>query len=441
MFTVPGPLDVDGAVLVTGGTGGLGALVARHLVASGGVRHLVLASRRGLEAPGAGELVAELEAAGCGVRVAACDVADRDQLSALLGSLDVALSGVVHAAGVLDDGVVTSLTPEQLDRVMRPKVDAALLLDELTAGMDLRSFVLFSSVAALIGNPGQGNYAAANAVLDALAARRRAQGRPAVSLAWGLWAVETGMTGELGNTDLTRLNRLGLEPLATELGLELLDAAQRVDAALVAPVQLDLASIRAQAREGMAPHLLAGLVRVQARQTRAAGGGGSLASRLAQVGPEDWERVTLDLVTAQVAAVLGHASASALDAGRAFKELGFDSLSAVELRNRLTQATGLKLPTTLVFDHPTAIAVTRYMIPVAMPGAAPSSRRSSEENEIREMLTSIPIGRLRATGLLDALLELVNNASESGSPTEDSAASIDDMDAAALIRLTEETAV
>ncbi|MFJ9900152.1 type I polyketide synthase [Streptomyces sp. NPDC091280] len=443
VFTVPGPVDVDGAVLVTGGTGGLGALVARHLVESGGVRHLVLASRRGLEAPGAGELVAELEAAGGRVRVAACDVADRDQLTALLASLDVPLSGVVHAAGVLDDGVVTSLTPEQLDRVMRPKVDAALLLDELTAGMELRSFVLFSSVAALIGNPGQGNYAAANAVLDALAARRRSQGRAAVSLAWGLWAVETGMTGELGNTDLTRLNRLGLHPLATELGLELLDAAQRVDAALVAPVQLDLASIRTQAREGMAPPLLAGLVRVQARQTRAASAGGSLASRLAQVGPDDWERVTLDLVTAQVAAVLGHATASSLHPERAFKELGFDSLSAVELRNRLTQATGLKLPTTLVFDHPTAMAVTRYMIPVAMPGAAPNGNtsRSTEENEIREVLTSIPIGRLRATGLLDALLELVNNASENGSPTEDSAASIDDMDAAALIRLTEETAV
>ncbi|MET7575702.1 type I polyketide synthase, partial [Streptomyces sp. NPDC005492] len=230
----------DGAVLVTGGTGGLGALVARHLVASGGVRHLVLASRRGLEAPGAGELVAELEAAGSRVRVAACDVADRDQLTALLGSLDVPLSGVVHAAGVLDDGLVASMSPEQLSRVLRPKLDAALLLDELTVGMDVRSFVLFSSVAALIGSAGQGNYAAANAGLDALAARRRAEGRPAVSLAWGLWAAETGMTGELDAAQLARLERMGLQALSSELGLELLDAAQRVDAALVAPVQLDL---------------------------------------------------------------------------------------------------------------------------------------------------------------------------------------------------------
>ncbi|TJZ93605.1 type I polyketide synthase, partial [Actinacidiphila oryziradicis] len=351
----------DGAVLVTGGTGGLGALVARHLVTSGGVRYLVLASRRGLEAPGAGELVAELEAAGCRVRVAACDVADREQLTALLGSLEVPLAGVVHAAGVLDDGLLASMTPEQLDRVMRPKLDAALLLDELTAGMDLQSFVLFSSVAALIGSAGQGNYAAANAGLDALAARRRAQRRPAVSLAWGLWAAETGMTGELDAAQLTRLNRIGVQPLSSELGLELLGTAQRVDAALVAPVQLDLAALREQAQAGTAVPLLAGLVRTPGRPARA-GGGGSLATRLAGVNREQWEQVTLDLVTAQVAAVLGHASASAVDPGRAFKELGFDSLSAVELRNRVAQATGLKLPATLIFDHPRPTAVARFLV-------------------------------------------------------------------------------
>ncbi|TJZ92127.1 type I polyketide synthase, partial [Actinacidiphila oryziradicis] len=335
-----------------------------------GVRHLVLASRRGLEAPGAGELVAELEAVGCRVRVAACDVADREQLTALLGSLQVPLAGVVHAAGVLDDGLLASMTPEQLDRVMRPKVDAALLLDELTAGMDLQSFVLFSSVAALIGSAGQGNYAAANAGLDALAARRRAQGRPAVSLAWGLWAAETGMTGVLDAAQLTRLNRMGVQPLSSEFGLELLDAAQRVDAALVAPVQLDLAALREQAQAGTAVPLLAGLVRTPGRATRS-GGGGSLAKRLAGVDREQWEQVALDLVTTQVAAVLGHASASAVDSARAFKDLGFDSLAAVELRNRLAQATGLKLPATLVFDHPTAIAVARFLV-TQVPGATAS---------------------------------------------------------------------
>ncbi|WP_328474034.1 SDR family NAD(P)-dependent oxidoreductase [Streptomyces sp. NBC_00448] len=367
VFTVPQPADPRHAVLVTGGTGGLGALVARHLVTAGGARHLVLASRRGLEAPGAGELVAELEAAGCRVRVAACDVADREQLTELLGSLEVPLAGVVHAAGVLDDGLLESMTPEQLERVMRPKLEAALLLDELTAGTDLQSFVLFSSVAALIGSAGQGNYAAANAGLDALAAWRRAQGRPAVSLAWGLWAAETGMTGELDAAQLTRLSRMGVQPMAAEFGLELLDAAQRVDAALVAPVQLDLAALRAQARTGTAVPLLAGLVRSPGRPARA-GGGGSLATRLAGVEREQWEQVALELVTAQVAAVLGHAAASAVDAERAFKELGFDSLAAVELRNRLAQATGFKLPATLVFDHPTSAAVARFLV-TQVPGA------------------------------------------------------------------------
>jgi polyketide synthase 12 len=368
VFTVPQPPDPDGAVLVTGGTGGLGALVARHLATAGGARNLVLASRRGLEAPGAAGLAAELEAAGCRVRVAACDVADREQLSGLLGSLEAPLAAVVHAAGVLDDGLVESLTPERLERVMRPKADAALLLDELTAGTDLRSFVLFSSVAGLLGNAGQGNYAAANAVLDALAARRRAAGRPAVSLAWGLWEASTGMTGEMRDADLARMGRLGLLPMTSQLGLELLDAAQRADAPLVAPVRLDLAALRAQARAGTAPPLLAGLVREPGRPARAAGGG-TLAARLAQADRDQWERVTLDLVTAQAAAVLGHASAAAVDPGRAFKDLGFDSLAAVELRNRLAQVTGLKLPATLVFDHPTPIAVARHILGEAAPAA------------------------------------------------------------------------
>ncbi|MEW1866351.1 SDR family NAD(P)-dependent oxidoreductase, partial [Streptomyces sp. NPDC088194] len=414
-----GPLlgaGTDGAVLVTGGTGGLGALVARHLVTAGGARHLVLASRRGLEAPGAGELVAELEAAGCQVRVAACDVADREQLTSLLGSLEVPLTGVVHAAGVLEDGLVASLTPEQVDRVLRPKLDAALLLDELTAELDLRSFVLFSSVAALIGSAGQGNYAAANAGLDALAAWRRAQGRPAVSLAWGLWAAETGMTGELDAAQLARLERMGVQALSSELGLELLDAAQRVDAALVAPVQLDLAALREQARAGTAVPLLAGLVRSPGRAGRA-GGGGSLATRLAGVEREQWERVTLELVTAQVAAVLGHASASTVESGRAFKEQGFDSLSSVELRNRLVQATGLKLPATLVFDHPTAVAVAKFLV-TQVPGAdagagkavaarVPARRRADvdEPLAIVGMSCRYPGGASSPEGLWDLVAE------------------------------------
>ncbi|MFI1930493.1 SDR family NAD(P)-dependent oxidoreductase, partial [Streptomyces sp. NPDC020328] len=351
--------DPEGTVLITGGTGGLGVLFARHLAEQRGARRLLLASRRGTEAPGVTELVAGLEAVGCEVRVAACDVSDRAELASLIGSLDVPLTAVIHAAGVVDDGVLESLSAEQVERVMRPKVDAALHLHELTAGMGLSAFVLFSSVAALIGSPGQGNYAAANAALDALAAHRRAQGLPATSLAWGLWAETSGMAGGLDETELARLERQGIGALSAEAGLGLFDRALRVGGSLVVPVRLDLAALRVRARSGLLPALLRGLVRVPGKS---AGAGGSLARRLAEVGEADRERVVLELVQAQVAAVLGHATSAAVVPDRAFKELGFDSLGAVELRNRLTQASGVRLPSTLVFDHPTPVAVARFLL-------------------------------------------------------------------------------
>ncbi|MFI6653759.1 SDR family NAD(P)-dependent oxidoreductase, partial [Streptomyces sp. NPDC050529] len=351
--------DPDGTVLITGGTGGLGALFARHLAEHHGIRNLLLVSRRGPAADGVAELVAGLEAVGCAVRVAACDVSDRDQLASLIASLEVPLTAVIHAAGVVDDGVLESLSAEQVERVMRPKVDAALHLHELTAGMDLSAFVLFSSVAALIGSPGQGNYAAANAALDALAAYRRAQGLPAMSLAWGLWADASGMAGGLDEAELARLERMGVGALSAELGLGLFDRALRVGGSLVVPVRLDLAALRVQARSGLLPALLRGLVRVP-RQS--AGAGGWLAERLVGVSESDRERVVLELVQAQVAAVLGHATSAAVVPDRAFKELGFDSLGAVELRNRLTQASGVRLPSTLVFDHPSPVAVARFLL-------------------------------------------------------------------------------
>ncbi|MFJ3792508.1 SDR family NAD(P)-dependent oxidoreductase, partial [Kitasatospora sp. NPDC090091] len=369
---VPGALPVlDGTVLVTGGTSGLGALFAKHLVERHGVRDLLLVSRRGAAAEGVAELVAELAAAGAMARVEACDVADRDQLAALVASVEK-LTAVVHAAGVLDDGVIESMTAEQIERVMRPKVDAAWHLHELTAGTDLAAFVLFSSVAALIGAPGQANYAAANAALDALAAKRRAEGLAAMSLAWGLWAEAGGMTGQLGDDEVARLERMGVGAITADLGPKLFDQALALDTTLLAPVKLDAAALRSQARAGLLPAVLRGLVRMP---NRTAGSGGSLAERLAGLAEADRERVVLELVQTQVAAVLGHATGTALDPDRAFKDLGFDSLSAVELRNRLTQATGLRLPATLVFDHPSPAMVARLVLAEAG-GAAEGQQRA-----------------------------------------------------------------
>ncbi|MBB5801448.1 acyl transferase domain-containing protein/acyl carrier protein [Saccharothrix ecbatanensis] len=357
--TQPDPINPNGTVVITGGTGGLGALFARHLVTTHGVRHLLLLSRRGLEADGAAELVAELEALGCAAQVVACDVSDRVQLTDVLSTVEQPLTAIVHAAGVVDDGMIESLSPADLERVMRPKLDAAWHLHELTIAADLSAFVMFSSMAALIGSPGQGNYAAANASLDALAGARRAAGLPATSLAWGLWSQTTGMAGELSEADLARLERMGISALSHEHGLALFDWALGTDAALVAPVQLDPATLRTQARSGVLPALLRGLAPAPARRAVT---GGSLAQRLAGVVEADRTRILLEVVAEQVAAVLGHASAAAVDTERAFKELGFDSLSAVELRNRLTQSTGVRLPATLIFDHPTPAAVARLLL-------------------------------------------------------------------------------
>ncbi|MFF4370907.1 type I polyketide synthase, partial [Streptomyces sp. NPDC001594] len=372
-FTAPaptpagGPLDTTGTVLVTGGTGSLGGLLARHLVTGHGVRHLVLASRRGPNAPGAAELEAELLALGAArVEIAACDAADRDALAALLAAVpaDRPLTAVIHAAGILDDGLVAGMTPEQLERVLRPKADAAVNLHELTRGLDLSAFVLFSSIAGTFGNPGQGNYAAANAFLDALAHHRRAQGLPAHSLAWGLWAQASDMLGHLAQDDLAWMKRSGIRPLPSDLGLALLDAATGQDGPHLVPVRMDLNTLRGEAASGMLRPLFRGLVRAVARRTAAtadAAASGGLAGRLTGLAPDEQTRILLDLVRTQVATVLGHATPETVSAGRPFKDLGFDSLTAVELRNRLNAATGLRLPATLVFDHPTPGRLTEHL--------------------------------------------------------------------------------
>ncbi|CAL9357783.1 Narbonolide_10-deoxymethynolide synthase PikA1, modules 1 and 2 [Streptomyces sp. enrichment culture] len=358
----------DGTVLVTGGTGSLGAVVARHLVRTHGARRLVLASRSGPEAPGAAELAAELAAAGTRVEVLACDVGDREAVASLLAGVpaDAPLTAVVHTAGVLDDGVLTALTPDRMDTVLRPKADGARHLHELTAGLDLSAFVLFSSAAGTFGSSGQGNYAAANAYLDALAQHRAARGLPALSLGWGMWAQDAGMTAGLDATDHRRLARDGMTPLSAAEGMELFDAALRGGTPVLLPMKLDVGALRAQAADGPVPPLLRGLVpqprRGRQRVRRApADGADALSTRLAGVGAADRQAILLDLVRQEAAHVLGHTSAGRIGHGAAFTDVGFDSLTVIELRDRLLARTGLRLPATFAFDFPTPVTLADHL--------------------------------------------------------------------------------
>ena len=347
-------LDPDGTVLITGGTGGLGAQLARHLVTTRGVRHLLLASRRGPDADGSAALVAELAELGAEARVAACDVTDREAVAGLLSAIPAEhpLTGVVHAAGVLDDGIITALTPERVDRVLGPKVTAARHLHELTADAEPALFALFSSAAGVLGTPGQANYAAANSALDALAHDRRAAGLPAVSMAWGLWDSASDMTGELSDTDRARLGRGGFGALPADEGLALFDAAAGADRPLSVLIKIDPAAV-AKATATVPP-ILRSLVRATGRRASSARSApaGELVQRLTGLAEAEQRQVLLDAVRAQVAGVLAHGSAESIAPTQAFKELGFDSLTSVELRNRLNSATGLRLPATLVFDYP-----------------------------------------------------------------------------------------
>ncbi|MFF3942850.1 SDR family NAD(P)-dependent oxidoreductase, partial [Streptomyces phaeofaciens] len=465
----PAALGPDGTVLITGGTGTLGALVARHLVAEHGVRRLLLLGRRGEAAEGVAGLRAELAAAGAEVGVVACDSADREALAEVLAGVPAAhpLTGVVHAAGVLDDAVLTALTPERLDAVLRPKVDAAWHLHELTRDADLAAFVLFSSSAAVLGGPGQGNYAAANAFLDALARHRRAQGLPGLSVAWGLWERASAMTGHLDEGDLARLRRAGFHALSDADGLALFDAALPSDRSEVVAVRLDAAALEAG---GAVDHpLLRGLAGPVARRRRtveaaAVGGANSAAAavdlreRLAALPVAERGRVLLDLVRDAAALVLGHPSNTAIGPRQAFKQLGFDSLTSVELRNRLNAATGLRLPATLVFDHPTPTALGEHLLgelTSAAPESAPDDAHAGfddlgglgdlSDEGVRRLLAALPPARLRESGLLPALVRLGAEAAASapgGAVDEpqkidavDEPDAFDDLDADELIDL------
>ncbi|MFD5430187.1 SDR family NAD(P)-dependent oxidoreductase, partial [Streptomyces sp. NPDC127084] len=370
------PWDAAGTVLVTGGTGGLGSLVARHLVSEHGVRQLLLISRSGMAAEGAAELVAELSAAGAEVRVEACDVTDRDALAGLLAAIpaDRPLRGVVHTAGIAEGGLVTTLTPASMERVMRPKADAAWNLHLLTKDLDLTAFVMFSSSGGLILAAGQGDYAAANVFLDALAQHRRATGLPATSLAYATWDPPVGLTAQLTEVDLNRIRSLGVPAIKTHQAFALFDQALSTEHHVLAPLVLNTAVLHTRRRGAWIgggtelPPLLRPTTRAAHRPARptagapttageGAPGAGSLAGKLAAL-PETQARDTLlDLVRSHAAWVLGHASADPIDPDRAFLELGYDSLTALELRNRLKAVSGVPLPTTVVFDYPSARAL------------------------------------------------------------------------------------
>jgi polyketide synthase 12 len=414
-----------GTVLITGATGMAGSALARHVVARHGARNVVLVGRRGPDAPGAAELAFELSAAGAQVGLVACDAADREALAKVIADIPVQhpLTGVIHAAGVLDDAVVASLTPERLDAVLGAKVDAAWNLHELTRDLDVSAFVMFSSISGLAGASGQGNYAAGNSFLDGLAAHRRAQGLPAISLGWGLWDQASAMTGALGAADRARFGRDGIVAMSSDEALELMDTALIVDEPFMLPAHIDRAALRVKFDAGTLPPMFVDLINAPSRRQvddslAAAKSKSALLQRLEGLPEDEQYAILLDLVRSNIATVLGSSSAEAIHPDRAFQELGFDSLTAVEMRNRLKSATGLALSPTLIFDYPNSAALAGYMhrelvgtserqTPAAVPGEA----------EIQRVVGSIPVKRLRQAGVLELLLALANEADGTGQAT------------------------
>ncbi|CAL9568064.1 Narbonolide_10-deoxymethynolide synthase PikA3, module 5 [Streptomyces sp. enrichment culture] len=403
-----------GTVLVTGGTGALGAHVARWL-ARRGADHLVLTSRRGPEAPGVGELSAELTALGTRVTVAACDAADRSQLAALLDTLPAEhpLTAVIHTAGVLDDGVLESITPDRLEGVRRPKAEAARHLHDLTKDMDLTAFVTFSSVAGLLGSAGQGSYAAANAYLDALAHHRRALGLAATSVAWGPWD-GGGMAGEEASQDRSWWR--GLAPMDADLCLTALQRALDARIPCVGVLDADWPRLAEGFTASRPSALLAGLPEVRAAATPGPGtaagtaeAASGLVARLAALPESEQRREVLDLVRGQIALVLAYDGPGTVQSNRAFSELGFDSLTAVEFRNRLTTVTGLKLPATLLFDYASPDVLAAHLHGELCPdGAGPAVPVLAELERIESVAAALSAEEIERSRISHRLQELVD---------------------------------
>ncbi|WP_026119636.1 type I polyketide synthase [Nocardiopsis ganjiahuensis] len=390
----------DGRVLVTGATGVLGSALVRHLVTRHGVRDLLLLSRRGPDSPGAGELGRELSSLGARGTFVPCDVTDPEALARVIGRYPP--RAVVHIAGTLDDGVLTALTPERVDTVLRPKADAAFHLHRLTRDLDLAAFIVFSSAAGVLGSPGQANYAAANTFLDGLIQYRRALGLPGQSLAWGLWEQVGEAGAHLDDTDISRLRRLGMaRPLSHAEGLDLLDAALAAGDPYLVPMPLDLGALRGRAaRTGQLPPLFRTLVRPPRRR---ASSGGATGSDLAGLAGPAREKALLALVSSRTLDVLGRPPGEELDPDQDFLELGMDSLTAVELRNELRTATELRLPASVVLNHSTPNRLARYLdgalpaaggaAPDAGPGTGPASEDSGSGDGGDPVEATVPLFR------------------------------------------------
>jgi acyl transferase domain-containing protein len=410
----------NGTVLITGATGRLAGTLARHLAIRPGLRYFLLVNRTGT----AGTLVAQLRELGATATVAACDVSDAQAVASLLDAIPAEhpLTAVFHLAAVLDNAMVADMTPGRLHRVMDPKTAGAWQLHKHTRNTDLAAFVLFSSIAGTLGNPGQGNYAAANAFLDALARQRRSAGLPATSLAWGLWEDSVRTATHLHQTDLARLDALGLHPVETGRALRLLETALAIEEACVLPVPWDMAPLRRKAQAGQLPALLRDLVPEPTRPARAQ----QLPATFADLPAEEQRKHLLRLVREHAAAVLGHDSiAAALEPERAFKSAGFDSLTAVELRNRLTAATGLRLPATAVFDHPNPAALADRLVkeltavgkPVATPATEPIAAAVAQLDRLERELRDAAVdrdGRTRLAARLRALLDWADDPTDTG---------------------------
>ncbi len=406
-----------GTVLITGGTGLVGSVLARHLVSAYGVRNLVLVSRMGEQGAGVAELVDELCEAGARVLVAACDVADQSAVEKLIagwGREYPALTGVIHAAGVLDDAVITSMTPDRVDSVLRAKVDGAWNLHHATRGLGLSMFVLCSSIAGVVGAPGQGNYAAANAFLDALVTDRRAHGLAGVSLGWGLWEQASGMTKHLRGSDVSRLSRGGFAAISAQQALDLFDAALIVDQPTVLAARLDRRALENPALNADLPTLFSDLITRPMRRNVDNDGTPTelaLVNRLNMMTPDEQHDLLTEVVCTQAVMVLGRLNAADIDPNATFSDLGFDSLTAIELRNRLKTVTGLTLPPTLIFDHRAPSALAQHLGQQLCATHQHESHNAmapadSEDEKLRSILSAISVADLRDAGLLDKLLRL-----------------------------------